>query len=304
MPWNPVNRCIEIIGGDHNSPTGLRHVRYVEATNSFELVNVNTGLRGHGYDHTDVNPFTGDIYHKSYGDIGSFPLKSFRQLRGQSAWTQLPNSNNLASSIIYGTCWWKGAFTGGSGLGAQGGFAVYTRGTRNTANDGAIAIFDPLANAWAFQANAMSPFITDNPTADEYNEVMAYSGPKNVAVYGGGHANEKRLWRLSSNGTATELTRAPAAIDIGIHKGILVDDPVTGNFLVLSRGQLYELNPDSAGTWTQQTGSRVPPAGVGVPSESGPDKFLIGTALPDHGVVAFIRQSNSANSAFWLYKHA
>jgi hypothetical protein len=150
----------------------------------------------------------------------------------------------------------------------------------------------------------MSPNLTNNPSSSEYNQVMAYSAVKNVAVYGGGHANEKRVWRLNSNGTAVELTNAPAEIEVGIHRGVLVEDPVTGNFLVLSKGHLYELNPDGTGTWTPQTGTRVPPASVGIPAEGGAGKFVIGVPLPNHGAVAFIRQTNAGSGAFWLYKHA
>jgi hypothetical protein len=303
MPWNPVNRCIEIIGGDHGSPTGLRHVRYVEATNTFETVSIDTGLRGHGYDHTEVNPFTGDVYHKHYGTIGMQPLVVSRKPIGSSSFSALPTVN-VSQIIIHGTCWWSGPFTGGSGLGAQGGFAVYSRGGANGATDGTISIFDPISNSWRFNATGMSPNLGTSSSGYIYNEVMAYSGVKNVAVYGGGHGNERRMWRLSSNGSALELTNAPADIMVGIHSGVLIEDPVTGNFLVLSQGHLYELNPDGAGTWTRQTGSRIPPSGVGIPSGSGPEMLVIGVPLPDHGVVAFVRQTNSGRGSFWLYKHA
>jgi len=304
FPWNPKRRSIEIIAGDHGSPTGLRHVRYLEATNSFELVTDTTGFRGHGYDHTEVNPYTGDLYHRSYGASGTTPLVVHRQALGQSTWSPVTGIS-VNQIIIAGTCWWSGPFTGGQGLGAQGGFAIYSRGDigRPTPTDGNISIYDPVNNSWRFSANGMSPNIANSETSSEYNQVMAYSRVKNVAVYGGGHANERRIWRLNSNGTAVELTSAPVEVGVGIHTGVLVEDPVTGNFLVLSGGQIYELDPDGAGTWTRQTGTRVPPEPVGVPSGGGARKAVIGVALPDHGVVAFIRQSNASNSSFWLYKH-
>lgn len=306
MPWNPKNRCIEIIGGDHGSATGLRHVRYVEATNTFELVAETTGFRGHGYDHTDVNPYTGEVFHRSYGATGKKPLVVHRLPLGQTtAWVPITGID-VNQIIIAGTCWWSGPFTGGQGLGSQGGFAIYSRGDvgRPTATDGNVSIYDPVNGSWRFSSDGMSPNVANSTTSSEYNQVMAYSAVKNVAVYGGGHANEQRLWRLSSNGAVTELVGAPSAIGVGIHKGVLIEDPVTGNFLVLSGGHLYELNPDGQGTWRQQTGSRVPPEAVGVPSGEGPRKCVIGVPLPDHGVVAFIRQTNAGNGAFWIYKHA
>lgn len=304
MPWNPRNRCIEIEAADHPLGTPHRHVRYVEASNSFEVVSSSTGLDAHGYDHVALNPYTGDLYFKNFGGIGKRPLLVNRKKLNESSYSLLPTIE-VNQIIIFGTCWWSGPFTGGQGLGAQGGLAVYSRGPSVTgATDGNISIFDPVANSWRFSADGMSPNLVDNPTGSEHNQVMAYSPVKNVAVYGGGHGNTRRIWRLSSNGTATELTSAPAAIEIGIHQGVLVEDPVTGNFLVLSKGQLYELNPDGPGKWTPLTGSRVPPASVGVPAESGSNKFVIGVPLPDHGVVAFIRQTNASSGAFWLYKHA
>jgi hypothetical protein len=301
MPWNPLGRCIEVIAQDHNYG-GLRHVRYDEASNSFILVNNNIGFTGHGYDHTEVNPFNGDLYHKIYGSLGNRPLVAYRQRAGQSSWSQLPEIS-AEQNIIFGTAWWAGPFTGGGGLGAQGGFAIYSRFATGTANDGFVGIYDPVSNAWPFRANGMSPN-AGTPSGGAYNAVMAYSRAKNVAVFGGGHGSAQRLWRLNSNGTSVELTSAPAEVSVGIHYGLLVEDPVTGNFLLLSKGHLYELNPDGAGTWTKQTGSRIPPASVGYPGNSGPAINLFATSLPDHGAMAVIRQSNSGNGAFWLYKHA
>jgi hypothetical protein len=301
MPWNPFNRSIEILAQDHGYG-GLRHVRYLEAANSFQLVSNNIGFGGHGYDHTEVNPYTGDLFHKEYGGLGNQVLATFRQKLGQTSWTQLP-AISASMNIIFGTAWWAGPFTGGGGLGTQGGFAIYSRFSTGTANDGFIGIYDPVSNSWPFRANGMSPF-AGTPSGGAYNAVMAYSRVKNVAVFGGGHGSSQRLWKLNSNGTSVELTSAPTEVSVGIHYGLLFEDPVTGNFLLLSKGHLYELNPDGAGTWTKQTGNRVPPASVGYPANAGPAICLFGTSLPDHGAIAVIRQSNSGNGAFWVYKHA
>lgn len=304
MPWNRVSRSIEIIAGDHNSPTGLRQVRYVEATNSFELVATTTGFVGHGFDHTEVNPFTGDLYHRRYGSYSNAQSRVYRQRLGSTTWDLVP-SIAVRDGIICGTCWWSGPFTGGGGLGAQGGFVVYTAAfSSNSASDGEITIFDPLSNSWKFQATGVAPFQPDG-----YNESMAYSRSKNVAVYGGTNPSPRKIWKMVSTGATFALTDVPSsAAGVGIHKGVLVDDPVSGNFLLLTRvagsPALYELNPDGNGTWTLQTGTRVPPSNVGSPGEAGPNNFVMGVPLPDHGVVAFIRQSGSGNGAFWLYKHA
>ena len=302
MPWNSVDRCIEIVAGDHLFSGGQRYARYVEATNSFVYINQPGGafVGGHGYDHLEVNPYTGDLYVLNKGVNGTAPLRVQRKLLAGSTWAPVA-ALSVPQTIIFGSCWWSGKFTGGSGLGAQGGFAVFTLGgSGGMSTDGRISIYDPVSNSWPFNATSMSP----NYGAGTYNQLMAYSAVKNVAVHGGGNVAPKKLWRLNSGGTVTPMPDAPGDTQIGIHRGVLIEDPVSGNFLLLSKGYLYELNPDGAGTWRQQTGSRVPPSGVGIPAESGPNKLVIGVPLPDHGVVAFIRQTNSASSAFYLYKHA
>ena len=88
---------------------------------------------------------------------------------------------------------------------------------------------------------------------------------------------------------------------VGIQRGNLAVDPVTGNFLLLSAGQLWQLDPSGAGTWTQQSGTRTPPAGVGVPNK--PDG-VISTSIPEYGVVAYITQTSTIGGTFFLYKHA
>jgi hypothetical protein len=83
-----------------------------------------------------------------------------------------------------------------------------------------------------------------------------------------------------------------------MQKGLLVNDPVTGNFLLLSAGQLWELNPSGTGTWTQKTS---PPNGVGVPGPGNP-QAVIATSVSDYGVVVFITQPTSTGGTFFVYK--
>src|SRR5262249_38255694 len=85
--------------------------------------------------------------------------------------------------------------------------------------------------------------------------------------------------------------------------GNLNCDPVTGNFLLLSAGQLWELNPSGAGTWTQQTGTRVPPSRGGVPGPTNP-QGVISAAIPQYRVVASMTQSATAVGTTCLWKPA
>ena len=105
---------------------------------------------------------------------------------------------------------------------------------------------------------------------------------------------------MNSDRTLVELASAPANCLVGIYRGGLVCDPVTGNFLVLSGGALFELNPTGSGTWRQMTGSRIPPAAVNDPAAT---ENSIMSELPDHGAVAVISM-NGTSGNMYLYKHA
>lgn len=296
MPWNPVSKVIEIIGQDHSYPA-LRHVRYLEATNQFTLVADNAGLQtGHGYDHNAVNPYTGDLYHRLYSGFTG-QVQARKKALGASSFTSIP-SVPAADQVSIGACWWSGSFTG---AGTQGCFMIFNSGNGlGNANDGQLAAYDPLTNTWFYSQEGRAPFYGSGAT---YNSLMEYSAKKNCAVYGGGNVAPRKLWRLSADRTTSAMPDVPAGKAVGIQGGLLVDEPVTGNFLLLSAGELWELNPTGGGTWTQQTGTRVPPAGVGIPGPGNPTAMTC-AAIPDYGVVAFITQPSQANGTFFLYKHA
>jgi len=295
MPWNPLTKVIEIIGMDHNYPA-LRHVRYDVATNQFILVADDAGLgQAHGYDHNTVNPYTGDLYHRLYG-LGSMSAR--KKVLGASSFVDIP-SVAAYGQVAIGACWWAGPFVGG---GSQGSFMIFNSGNAvGSSNDGQILAYNPVTNTWFYNQEGKAPNYGSGST---YHSVIEYSLIKNVAVYGGGNVAPDRLWRISSDGSVLAMPNVPSGKGVGIQQGLLVDEPVTGNFLLLSAGELWELNPDGLGTWTQQTGARIPPSGVGIP---GPDPLtrvsIITSSIPDYGVVAFITQPSQTGAAFYLYKH-
>jgi hypothetical protein len=297
MPWNPFSKVIEIIGMDHN--WGMqRHVRYDVKTNQFILVAADDGLGTqvqHGYDHNTVNPFTGDLYHRFYsGFTGT--ISSFKKVLGGSSFVALPGVS-ASDQVAIGATWWSGPFVGG---GAQGSFMLFNSGNAlGNANDGQILAYNPLSNTWFYNQQGKAPFYGSGST---YHSLIEYSSIKNVAVYGGGNVAPNRLWRLNSDGSFLAMPNVPAGKGVGIQQGLLVNEPVSGNFLLLSAGELWELNPSGSGTWTQQTGSRVPPGAVGVPGPGTPEAVIV-SSISDYGVVAFITQPGHTGATFFLYKH-
>ena len=298
MPWNTVTKVIEILGMDHNWPAGLRHVRYDPPSNRFILVQegVDGKAIAHGYDHNALNPYTGDLYHRVYsGFTGT--ISSKKKVLGAATFVDLPGVS-APDQVAIGTAWWSGPF---DGAGPQGAFMIFNSGNAvGSANDGQILAYDPLKGRWFLNRQGMAPRYARNGAT--YHSVMEYSRRKNVAVYGGGGAAPTRLWRLNADRSVAAMPDTPPGKEVGIQHGLLVDEPVTGNFLLLSAGELWELDPDGAGTWTQQTGARAPPPGVGNPGPSHPQAMVV-SSIPDYGVIAVITQPSHGGGTFYLYKH-
>jgi hypothetical protein len=302
MPWNSRQRVIEIIGMDHDYGS-VRYVQYNEASNQFVLITNDLGFgtaTQHGYDHNNINPHTGDYFHRRCQTGEPSLLVSKKPVGSATGFVDLPTVPTNYEQVAIGSCYWSGAFTG---AGTQGCFMLFNSGDSfGKADDGQIAAFDPLTNTWFWNQHGMAPFF--ETAGYTYHSVMEYSTKKNVAVYGGGGDAPTRLWRLASDRSVLAMPNTPSGKEVGIQHGILTEDPVTGNFLLLSAGELWELDPDGTGTWTRQTGTRSPPDAVGIPGPSPTLDGMICCSISDYGVVAYIKQTSPNNSAFHLYKHA
>jgi hypothetical protein len=203
--------------------------------------------------------------------------------------------------VAFGTCWWSGTF---EGAGAQGCLLLYNSGDAEpggSPRDGGMYAYDPLRDSWYWSSLGMSPFSASS--ASTYHSVLEYSPIHNCSVYGGGGAAPTKLWRMNSDRSVTPMPDVPAGKAVGVQLGNLVVEPVSGNFLLFSAGELWELDPRNSGKWKPLGGSRTPPVGIGTPGPSKPDG-IVSCAVANHGVVAYIQQSSSTGGTFYLYKHA
>lgn len=280
--WNPLDHEIWFVGNDHGE-ANISTCRYLESTNTWSLI-AQHRVSSHGLDHNECDPVTGDLYHRVYS-YGTFTID--KKPRGsstwQSAWATV--TNNFVN-VGTGCFLWTGTHTALSAgqrmFGVVSGSFGTISGTK--LNDASTVILGTIG----------SPSGGDN-----YSHWAAYSSVKNVAVMGGGNFGQNRIWKMTSDGTVTELANAPSGCIIGLYRGTLTEDPASGNFLVLSGGNIFELNPDGGGTWAQQTGVRVPPAGVNIPASA----EVIGVPISTHGVTMYI-SGNTGSCRTHLYKHA
>ena len=82
----------------------------------FELVTATTGFVGHGYDHTEVNPYTGDLYYKhtEVGIARKSTGRSLEQLPGPIAGDQRWRQHHLRNLLVVGAIHrWRWAWRAG-----------------------------------------------------------------------------------------------------------------------------------------------------------------------------------------------
>jgi hypothetical protein len=281
--WNRVSKRIQIMGHDHGAGN-MRLVEYDEATNAFAFVeNIGT-TSGHGYDHYEADPVTGDLYYAEYG-LGT-GLQLWKKPFGGS-WDSSFSTIPMSLQVARGTCWWTGSMT--PSIGARGALLI------GDPAFGQFGLYDPVADDWETFGDLNTD---DDDFVSTYHSVMAYSAVNNCAVFGGGNDMPRYVWRVNSDRTITRLTDAPEGCQLGIYQGALVCDPASGKFLVLSGG-LWELDPTGSGTWTQLTGS-APPSAVNDPAAT---ENVCMFELPEHGVVGAVSMSGTSGNVH-LYRRA
>ena len=92
--WNPVTKTIEFGGQGHTGD--VKHIRWDDKTNQWSIVATNGSLPfiGHGYEHTALNPQTGEVFFSEY--------HSNRVYEGQPPYNSIGTTDNyvLAANAI------------------------------------------------------------------------------------------------------------------------------------------------------------------------------------------------------------
>jgi hypothetical protein len=278
--WDSVRGILHFIGKDAG-PGDFYHVEYVESSNSWvELGTLLDGTFGHGYDHNTVDVTTGTVYHRVFerADVLKYPIGG--------PWSRATSWPGSDLEVAIGTCWWTGMF---KGAGAAGALIVYNSGVEG----GEVQVYDPLRGKWFGRIAGFGGTST-------YHAFAECSAVHNVAIFGGGNDNPRKVWRLNQDRTVTVMSEAP--VDLGIQRANVTVDPVTGNFLIMGYHQLWEYNPTGGGTWTQQRGTRTPPEAVGNPGPPDLDS-VISAPIPNYGVTMYVTCFGSTCNVH-LYKHA
>ena len=289
--WNPVSRSVDLVGKDHGMGVSDRYSWFDEVnhvigtqTHAFESTAMN-----HNFDMSTTNPATGEVIVRAYGNTGTlykFPSKT--SIPWPSSFQTIPDATNIMGGID----WWTGAQLS---AGAQGLLLALSTPNNTVAY---VNAYDPVSNAWVWRRSV--PGYSGQSGTDTYHSVFAYSAVKNVAIFGGTNTWPNQLWKIDSTATITKYA-ASTPIPVGITRAQIVDDPITGNFLVNSASGFYEFNPDGAGTWTLLSASpstlnkNTLGSGNGAPG-------VIGFSLSEHSVVGFI-SSGSGYGRMHLYKH-
>lgn len=300
MPWNPQKRELIVHGADHGAGNS-RVMHYRDSDNAWQLLGLAQGNMTHGYQGVAVNPYTGDIYAQNALTPQFYRCVGAGVAASQSDWPLGPKAlGSWGSEIAPCICWWSGPDSSGVGTG-EGMLVVHH------SSNGQLHYWNPLQNStrpqhqtstdgskWVIQGGILTA------TAGMYQRVMAYSEKHSCLVVGGGGASggaqNNEMVRISADLSVTPTPTAP--VHPGIYSGSqFVCDPVSGNFLLIGFGVVWELDPTGAMKWTKLG---TMPAGMYEPTVA----QTIVSSCDNYGAVILIAASRGKPTQMWVYRHA
>jgi hypothetical protein len=259
--WDPNTEQVLFCGQGHYA--AFKFISYNAQANEWRRMSDPpwTGGIGHSYDHNAIDEARGRFYFVKYSGSDIYEYNT-----ATSSWRTL---TSIPSSVGNFTCC-KALeyFPELNGLVVVGG--------------GNVALYNTSTGQWSNLASGLAMGI--------YEHFAEYS-PAKKAMFLGGGASDRNIYKLDANGKVTKLNNAP--IGMGAHQSTVTVDPVSGTFLVNSADRelyTYDITSDR---W-----EKIYPY---LPFRT---FTTIATPVSSHGVVLYFAADYAAAPQVYLYKHA
>jgi hypothetical protein len=275
--WDPLNHYAEFLGAGHLG-TG-HHLRYREHDDRWDIVRTYPILAandpykswlGHGYEHSTLDPSTGDIY------LRHFNQARFQRLdKATGKWSPLPTIPGVRTSFASALTWFPEL--------------------------GGLIFVDTKAGIWLLRAAAESwerlAAPSEAPMNQSPNHQFAVYNPIHRMVLLGGGNDNRRAYRLSAKGELRPAAEQPQ--ELGPKTGAVTVDPVSGDFLAFTFDRHFYSYDPLADRWTDLSATLAVH-----PVDFTYRRIGVFPAIPiyPHGVIMFIAANRDA-SRILLYRH-
>jgi len=278
IKWDPNTQQLLYMGADHGDST--RFVTYSASTNNWRIMPKPSWIagptwQGHGYDHSAINLATGDFYHR--------PIDAKRLIHQYNTVKDFWRMASIVPNFLEPS-WELLSPTSGLEYFPEMKGLVLTNSRSNS-----VFFFGTTTGKWL---NLFS-----NYQAGPLHDFAEYNPVHKVMICGGGDGS-RALYKIDSLGKVTTLGSAP--IDLGIQHSVNTVDPVSGDYLVFTKGgefYVYDVLTDS---WTRQPGT--------VPIWSNfdpPVHGVVASPVGSYGVNIFVTANKNAETCkVNVYKHS
>jgi len=294
--WDPASGQLHFIGSDHNwGVTATKWIRYTESNNAWTVMPDQPwypfGTNHNFHNQSNMDPARGEFYFREYYTTGGGPKSGTwqRYSIGANTWTATPPLDAGGGTTGYhGSCAY---------FREMDGLVQWIQDW--SADIGTVFLYKRTTNAWQ-RLGPASGFDTAGAAglaSATYNPVH-----KLVWLTGG---NNRRNWKLTSDGAVTELPQAPVQLGY-INRGTVTTvDPVSGDFLIFSGDGKFTSFNIQTGTYTLESDCTAPVQTCPSPASpaAGTMWCVFATPIANHGVTMFVKLDAFVPKVF-LYRHA
>jgi len=133
-----------------------------------------------------------------------------------------------------------------------------------------------------------------------YSNMAKYNYVNKTVLFGGGNGATNTIFRMDADGKITKLNSTPC--EVRNASSVQSVDPVSGDYLFLSRGSVFYALDAIADKWTQLNASAVPMFQVSASSPEGIAFGIIATPMRNYGITFYASYHNN-NPKVFIYKH-